>query len=128
MREEALPEHEQGLLDAFAEVFPRARALIAALRAPRLQRAIRRSSIRGPKTRFVREQPQSGEIGVSLLGEDPLQVRLDPRRARKASVVPHDAQDAAVADDSPDGVLLRVQVLLRETERGAATPTITVTR
>src|SRR5690606_38280221 len=61
-------------------------------------------------------QPKRGEIGVAILREDALYINLDPRGAREAGVVADDAECDTVADDAPEGALLRVQVLLREAE------------
>ena len=101
MGEEALPQGDERILDATAQVFAGARTLFAAGIAPHFERAFGDRLALAAEARLVAEQPERGEVGVALFREDALEVRLDPRGAREARVVADDAQRDAVADDAP---------------------------
>jgi hypothetical protein len=58
------------------------------------------------------------------LAEEALQVDLDESGARQAGVVAHQAQAQAVADQAPEALPGRVQVLLDQAVGGAAAPVL----
>ncbi|MDD9987389.1 MAG: hypothetical protein OXQ31_14025 [Spirochaetaceae bacterium] len=66
------------------------------------------------------EEPERGEVGVQVLREDPVQVRLDPRRPRQTLVVTRDPQREAVRREAPECRVGGVQHFLQEPERGSA--------
>src|SRR5438477_9477006 len=101
-------------------MFTSARPLFASGFSPRLEGALARRAARRPEPRLVRQEPESSEVGVALLREDAGEVGLDPRRPGEAGVVAEDAQRDAIRREPPQGLLIRVQSLLREPERAAA--------
>ncbi len=122
MGEEALTEREERLLDAVAQVLAGARSLLATGVAPGFERAFRAAGWPARPKRVSWASSQSAaKSAVALLGEDPRQVRLDPRRPREARVVAQDAEREPVAGEAPERAFGGVQVLLRQAE-GAAPP------
>ena len=67
MREKPLAECDQRILNAFPQVLARARPLLAAGGAPDVERAFGGRLAGFAESRFVREQPERGEVGVPFL-------------------------------------------------------------
>ena len=124
MREKPLAECDQRILDALPQVLARARPLLAAGGAPDVERAFGGRLAGFAESRFVREQPERGEVRVPSFGEDALEVRLDPRGPREARVVADDAQGEAVGDETPRRVGGCVEEFLSNTKRASAPSTI----
>src|SRR5690606_35840922 len=114
--EEALAERHQCVLDATTEMLASAGALFATSAAPGFECALGDRLALAAEACLVAEEPKRGEGGVPLFREEALEIGLDPRGAREARVVAHDAERRAVARDAPERSVLRVQVLLREAE------------
>ena len=70
------------------------------------------------------EEPERGEVGVQVLGEDPGEVGFDPRRPCEARVVARDSQREPVRRDTPERGAGRVQVLLQEPEGAPPAPLV----
>src|SRR5690606_31985801 len=101
-----------------------ARAFLATCVAPRFERALRDRLSFTTEACLVAEEPERGEVGVPSLREDALEIGLNPRWAREARVVAHDAQARTIARDAPERAFLRVQVLLREAESTTTTSAV----
>ena len=115
MGEEAAPEVLDGLLHALAQGLQGARALLPPQARPALQPALL-----GPlrlHAALVAEHPEHREVGVELALEDRLQVDLHVGLPGQAPVVPEDAQEAAVGDESPQVLVGAVQKLLHQAVR-----------
>ena len=119
VREEALAEGQQGILEAAAQAVAGPGALLAGGRAPGLQGAGVGVLVGAPEAGAVEQQPGGGEVRVQALGEDPGEVQLHPGRAGEARVVAHQPQPETVGAEAPQGLVRRVQELLDQAE-GAA--------
>jgi hypothetical protein len=119
MGEEAVTKRDERFLDAAPQVLASARALFPTRVAPNFEGTLGGRLAFSTEPRLVAEEPKRSKVGVSLLDEDALEVGFDPRGAREARVVAHDAQRGAVGGDAPERAFLRIQVLLRKAE-GAA--------
>jgi hypothetical protein len=69
MREEALAEGDECVLDPESQFVARLRAFLSTGVAPGLERALGGGLISAAEAGLVRQQPQCGEVGVTLLGE-----------------------------------------------------------
>src|SRR4051812_39596808 len=58
------------------------------------------------------QEPQGGEVGERLALEDAAQIRLDEGRPRQAGIVAHEAKLDAVAAQSPERAVARVEPIL----------------
>ena len=82
--------------------------------APALKRAIGRRCVHGAEPAGMDHQPKRGEIGEESLGEDFLEIGLDPCGAGEADIVAHEPERAAVRGDTPKSVFVRVEIFLQE--------------
>src|SRR5690606_27306043 len=101
LRKEALAECHKRLFDTTPKVLTRTRPFLTPRGAPRFKHAIGDWLTLPSEARLVAKQPECGEVSVTLLGEDSLQVGLNPRGSGKARVVTHNPQRTAVASDTP---------------------------
>ncbi len=120
VRHEALAEHQERLGHPLAELIASARPLLPPRLAPQLQRALGGGAARAAEAGLVDEEPEGGEVGVAVFGEDAREVGLDPCGAREAGVVAHHTERETVAHDAPEGLVGRVEKLLHE-PKGAPT-------
>ena len=85
--QEPLPQDLQRLPEAVAQLVPCPRPLLPASFPPHLQRTCLRRVLGTAEARLVGEEPERGEVGVQVLGEDSGEVGFNPRRPREARVV-----------------------------------------
>ena len=122
--QEPLPQDLQRLPEAVAQLVPCPRPLLPAGFPPHLQRACLRRVAGASEARLVGEEPERGEVGVQVLGEDSGEVGLDPRRPREARVVARNPQREPVRRHTPERGAGRVQVLLQEPEGAPPAPVV----
>ena len=90
VRKEPLPQNLERLLKAGAQPVACPRPVLPSLLPPHLQRACRGRGVGAAEARLLRDEPERGEVGVQILGEDPAEVGFDPRRPRETRVVARD--------------------------------------
>ena len=107
------------MLHLKAQVHAHGFAAFLACAAPTLPRAV--GGLGGgavwlgfAKARGMGQQPEGGEVSVELFSEDGFEVHLNIGRPGQAGVVAQDAQLEPVAGDGPEGLVGRVECLLRQ--------------
>src|SRR5690606_12378995 len=121
-------EDREGFFDAAAELVAGAGSFFSARLAPGFERAFGDRLLGTAEAGLVGEEPEGGEVGVELFGEDAREVRFDPRGAGEARVVAQDAQGVPVGREAPEGAVLGVEVLLREAEGAPAAAAVAEVR
>ncbi|OQB83923.1 MAG: hypothetical protein BWX86_02866 [Verrucomicrobia bacterium ADurb.Bin122] len=119
MREEAGAERKEGVGHTVTEAFAHGFALLLTFLPPDVPDA-GGGGVAGAGG--VKEAPDGGEVGVTLVAEDELEVGLEVGRAREGVGIAHEAELAAVGEDGP-GAGRSVEELLRELVGRAATRT-----
>ena len=122
--QEPLPQDLESLPEPVAQLVPCPSPLLPAGFPPRLQRARLRRVLGAAEARLVGEEPERGEVGVQVLGEDSGEVGFNPRRPREARVVTRNPQREPVRRHSPERGAGRVQDLLQEPEGAPSAPVV----
>ena len=117
MHEEAIAEAPERLGHAEAKVGADPLAGVVRLRPPLLDDAGGGQPVAGPEPARVDGEPERREVGVQLVLEDQVEIRLDEGRPGKARVVPQEPEPRAVRSQAPQRGVLGVEVLLQETVR-----------
>nr|WP_272897629.1 integrase arm-type DNA-binding domain-containing protein [Sphingopyxis witflariensis] len=108
--------------DIGVEILSRLDALLESGLAPLLKRTVGYGCALSTKAGGVGEKPECGEVCKHLVAEHGAQVSLDPRGAREAAIVTHQARAVAGKDEAPKGMIGAVQPILQKRHRASASP------